>query len=366
MITVSSPIIETPRVAQLRGLFDLPPSITALESWDPPDILSALATRPWNIGLIYGPSGCGKSTIANHLFPIAARPALPPVNPATIIDLFSPDLPIRTVTDLLSSVGFSSPPSWLKPFHVLSTGQQFRALMALTLASGRPRTPILIDEYTSVIDRTVARIGSAAIAKTIRRMDLQTIMVTCHDDVLAWLQPDWTYTPCENKFSWRLLHPRPPIHIDIVRTTIHAWPLFAPHHYLTAAIHPAARCFLASLDQTPVAFSSWLHHFAPGPPAKREHRTVCLPDFQGVGIGNALSATIASMWTSLGFSAFSTTTHPSMIASRRRSPLWTMHRAPSLGKLADSIPHDCTRLTAGFSYTGPKMSHLVAKTLLAL
>src|SRR5262249_41612594 len=74
-----------------------------------------------------------------------------------------------------------------------------------------------------------------------------------------------------------------------------AWPLFAPHHYLNSALAPSAVCFLASWNAQPVAFSAWLPFVGAGPAARRGHRTVTQPDFQGAGIGKALSATIARL-----------------------------------------------------------------------
>ena len=93
---------------------------------------------------------------------------------------------------------------------------------------------------------------------------------------------------------------------------------------------PAAVCFVARWEQRPVAFSAWLPFVGPGRPARREHRTVTLPDFQGVGIGHALSGLAASLWRGLGCRALSTTTHPALIAARRRSPFLVLRRAPSL------------------------------------
>jgi hypothetical protein len=91
-----------------------------------------------------------------------------------------------------------------------------------------------------------------------------------------------------------------------------------------------------------------------------------LPDFQGVGIGQALSATIASMFKGLELRAISTTTHPGLIASRIRSPLWQLKRAPSLaqgsqGKM--NLSHARTRLTAGFEYIGKAMPSRLARDL---
>src|ERR1700749_4733620 len=65
-IVVETPIAETPRVAQIRGMFDLPAEKSSRLSWkaDLP-----LGARPWSIGLIVGPSGCGKTTIARRVFP---------------------------------------------------------------------------------------------------------------------------------------------------------------------------------------------------------------------------------------------------------------------------------------------------------
>src|SRR5205814_3998589 len=130
--------------------------------------------------------------------------------------------------------------------------------------------------------------------------------------------------------TWRLLRRRPAVVLDVSRCGRDLWPLFAPHHYLNHALAPSAVCFVARWNDRPVAFSAWLPFVGSGRPARREHRTVTLPDYQGVGIGQALAGLIASLWRGLGCRALSTTTHPGLIASRRRSPCWVMHRAPSL------------------------------------
>jgi GNAT superfamily N-acetyltransferase len=113
-----------------------------------------------------------------------------------------------------------------------------------------------------------------------------------------------------------------------------------------------------------VAFSAWVPFFGAGPPKRREHRTVTLPDFQGIGIGNVLSATIASMWKAIGYRATSNTTHPALIQARLRSPLWRMTRRPSLAGAGDVMRHASFRFTAGFEYVGPPMKSLIARTLL--
>jgi GNAT superfamily N-acetyltransferase len=207
------------------------------------------------------------------------------------------------------------------------------------------------------------------LAKVIRQRGQRFIAVTCHEDVEAWLQPDWVYRPAENVFTWRCLQRRPAISLTVVRCQTPAWRLFAPHHYLSHALNPSAVCFLASWDEQPVAFSAWLPFVGAGPPARREHRTVTLPDFQGAGIGNALSALIASMWKALGYRALSTTTHPAMMRARQKSPHWRLRRPPSLAvgreRRLRKLQHATTRLTAGFEYVGPALPRRLARLLLA-
>jgi hypothetical protein len=371
-IAVETHISNTPRVQQLRGMFDLPADTVSRLEWH---VRLPLEERPWHIGLIVGPSGCGKTTIAKKLFPeSAARDENGPpaglrdaLQRGTVVDAFPESMPIKEVTALLSSVGFSSPPAWLRPFSVLSTGQQFRVTLALLLASASPDRPIVFDEYTSVVDRTVAQIGSAAVARTVRQRKQQFVAVTCHEDVERWLQPDWVYRPAENTFAWRRLRRRPRITLDIVRSWAQAWPLFAPHHYLSHRLARGAVCFLAAWRNRPVAFSAWLPFVGAGPPAKREHRTVTLPDYQGVGIGNAVSDFIASLWTGLGYRALSTTTHPAMIRARLASSSWHMHRAPAMARGRErrlAFRHATTRLTAGFVYEGPPLPRPLAEALL--
>lgn len=368
-ISIETPVALTTRVEQVAGLFDLPVEPTSYLSWDVSLPLEAKPT--WHVGLIVGPSGSGKSTIARRFWPAetarSAQLAWP--SDRSLLDGFPPEMSVKQITALLSSVGFASPPAWLRPYHVLSTGQQFRVTLARLLAEAQadPAPPTIVcDEFTSVVDRTVAQVGSAALARTVRKHKLRFVAVTCHDDVEAWLQPDWVYRPAENEITWRCLQRRPRIQLEVIRCQSSAWPLFAPHHYLSGDLARSATCFLASWQDRPIAFSAWLPFVSGGPPTRREHRTVTLPDYQGVGIGNAMSALIASVWRGLGCRAISTTTHPAMIRARIASPVWRMHRPPSLAHArAGTLRHATTRLTAGFEYIGPALPRRLAQALLA-
>jgi ABC-type lipoprotein export system ATPase subunit len=350
---------STGRVLQLLGMFDVPPSKRSEQAWSFEFPFNA---EPWQIGLIVGPSGSGKTTVARELFDGEMIHGYDWPTNRTVVDGFPEGLGIKDITAALSSVGFSSPPSWLRPFRCLSNGEQFRATLARALVDPRPR--VVVDEFTSVVDRTVAQIGSAAVAKAVRRQPgKQFIAVTCHDDVEPWLCPDWVVRMPSGEFARRSLR-RPSIELDIRRVETSAWKLFKHHHYLDASLHPAARCFVAHWRGRPVAFASAIH--SPGKVSWwREHRTVCLPDFQGVGVGNALSEFVAGVMACLGKAYRSTTSSPAMIRHRNRSPLWRMDRAPSRmnqdngkkamsGEMGTEKTRSYTRLTAGFKYIGPQ------------
>lgn len=356
-LVVSTPVVKTARVLQLGGLFDVPPTDRSERRWS---VSLPIESNDWQIGLIVGPSGSGKTTLAREAFGEHIVGGYDWPTDKAVVDGFPSGLSIKDVTGALSSVGFSTPPAWLRPFRCLSNGEQFRATLARALVD--PREMVVVDEFTSVVDRTVAQIGSAAVAKAVRRQPgKRFVAVTCHDDVEEWLCPDWVVRMPESTFARRSLR-RPEIELEVRRVAADAWNLFKHHHYLDTTLNKAAKCFAAFWRGRPVAFASAL--CSPGKLSTwREHRTVCLPDFQGVGIGNVLSEYVAGLMACLGRPYRSTTGNPAMIRHRAKSPLWKMLREPSRttqGKLTTCasggavINRATGRLTAGFEYVGPK------------
>jgi GNAT superfamily N-acetyltransferase len=319
-ITLCCPVARSPRVLQVAGMFDLPledkASLTLRASLP-------LGERPWSIGLVTGPSGAGKSTLARHLWPgaMAGRHDWPA--DAALVDGFPASMGIREVTGLLSAVGLSSPPAWVRPYRTLSNGEAFRADVARALA-GRDGL-VVIDEFTSVVDRQVAKVASHAVQKAVRRSGRQLVAVTCHYDVEDWLQPDWAYDVAAAELSWRQVQPHPPVRLGVHAADRSLWPLFARHHYLSAGIHQSARCFAAFHQGRPVAFAAYLHF--PHPRAKNikvSHRVVVLPDWQGLGIGGRLSEWLGQHLHEQGLRFRATTAHPARIAYYARSPRWRL------------------------------------------
>ena len=135
-INRSTRIQRTPRVVQLEGLFDVPPAERSELTWQ---VHLPLEEKPWQIGLIVGPSGCGKTTLAREAFGESLVRGYDWPADQSLVDGFPDSLSMKQITLLLSSVGFSSPPSWLRPFRVLSNGEQFRATIARAGRRGAAR-----------------------------------------------------------------------------------------------------------------------------------------------------------------------------------------------------------------------------------
>lgn len=358
---LSVPIVQSPRALQLVGLFDVPP---AERSERRVTVDLPIENEAWQVGLIVGRSGSGKSTLAREAFGQHLITGFDWPADRSLVDGFPADMPIKEITGLLSSVGFSSPPSWLRPYACLSNGEQFRATLARAIAESPDLA--VIDEFTSVVDRTVAQVGSAAVAKSVRRAGRKLVAVTCHYDVIDWLDPDWVIEMPSGEFTRRALRQRPAIELEVCRVHRSAWELFKPHHYMSGELHKAAKCFVAFFNGQPAAFASTMH--ATGLKCYwREHRTVCLPDFQGVGIGNKLSEFVASVMKATGKAYHSTTASPAMIRHRQKSPLWRTVRKPSLTRISAgdrsgakrgigyAKTRAADRYTAGFEFIGPAL-----------
>jgi ABC-type ATPase with predicted acetyltransferase domain len=152
----------------------------------------------WQIGVIVGRSGTGKTSIAKQLFPKEYIRGFE-YKSTTVLDDFPENVPVNEITKALCNVGFASPPDWLKAYEHLSQGEKMRVDIARALCL--QQRLIVFDEFTSVVDREIAKVSAFAIAKAVRRTDKQFIAVTCHYDVLDWLEPDWVFCTDDMAFT---------------------------------------------------------------------------------------------------------------------------------------------------------------------
>lgn len=157
----------------------------------------------WNIGVIVGASGTGKSTIVKEVFDDQLIKGFD-YSAASVIDDM-PDVPVDKITKMFYSVGFGSVPSWLKPYSVLSNGEKMRVDLARALLE---REYVVFDEFTSVVDRNVAQTACLAVQRAIRKTNKKFVAVSCHYDILDWLEPDWVFDTNKMKNFFGLAHDR--------------------------------------------------------------------------------------------------------------------------------------------------------------
>lgn len=156
----------------------------------------------WNIGIIVGNSGTGKSTIAKELFKDYYIESFD-YKEKSVIDDMPKDKKVEEISKMFYSVGFGSVPSWIKPYNVLSNGEKMRVDLARALLE---KDEVCFDEFTSVIDRNVAKTACIAINKAIKNTNKKFIGVSCHYDIIEWLQPDWVFDTNKMQMVFQLAH----------------------------------------------------------------------------------------------------------------------------------------------------------------
>lgn len=313
------------RAARVKSLFNVSDQGTRFDlSAELPGL-----NEDWGIGVIVGPSGSGKTSLGRAMGTIY-DPAWPD---DPIIDAIAPGGSIDAVTAALSAVGLGSVPTWLRPFHVLSNGERFRAMLARLVCEAPPVA--VVDEFSSVVDRQIARVGAAAFAKAWRRTGGKAVLLSCHYDVLDWVQPDWVFDTATGLLERGRLRCRPSIELEIRESDWRHWPRFEPHHYLKLPLMIAARCYVGLVGGEPVA------HVAvstrPGLVEARACRLVIMPEWQGIGVGTRFLDAVCQAWAE-GRNRYARpmptlfhTSHPGLAAALRRSPRWTQVSAMLCG-----------------------------------
>ena len=358
-ITNETDYNETFRSEKVRSQFDIQPKDKLTHKvtldWDLP--------TNWGVGAIVGPSGSGKTTLAAQQFENAelfdgTEAVIDWPNDESIVDGFPKSASVSDITEALSRVGFSSPPHWLQPYYTLSTGQRFRVDMARLLIDPTD-SPKVVDEFTSTVDRKVAKSISHATAKYARTQDQQFVAVSCHYDILDWLEPDWVVDLETEEVMVNPPFRKPEIEIEIRPVHTKAWSIFREHHYLDHSINKAAHCYVGYWDDEPVTFVGVLHFPHKSTSKwKRVTRFVTLPAYQGLGIGSSVLNEVANFYRDMGNRFTITTSHPALMHALNNSAVWRCTRGLSRNakhqgtQKAMNKTHSARRKTATFEYDG--------------
>jgi len=291
------------------------------------------------------------------------------------VDDFESSISVREVSEACQSVGFNTIPAWLRPFAVLSNGERFRVEMARRIleTSGT----IVVDEFTSVVDRQVAQIGSHAVQKYVRRSGKRFVAASCHYDIIDWLQPDWVLEPGTMRFQRRSVQRRPPVDVAIARIPRAAWSIFSQFHYMSAELNRSAICWGLWANGTLAAFCAVL----PMPVSTGTHqnldrisRVVTLPDWQGLGLAMVLVGQLGAAFRGIGRRLRNYPVHPAFVRSHAKSTDWRLCVAPGAhnanpgrgGLRARGNRSIGGRPCAVFEYAGPALTRSEAERLLQI
>lgn len=323
------------------------------------------------IVLIVGTSGSGKTTIlktVDNPKPIAIDYT------KLVIENFSTS---ERGEELLLACGLRSIPTWFRPPNTLSNGEYHRFEMALSL----DQVLNTVDEFTSVVDRDTAKSLALSIRKFYdqRGTTEPLYIASCHRDIIDWLDPEWVYDTdlqkLDNRRSLLRLGTRPELTLTIRSTTPDYWRYFSKYHYLDTTMSRSVHCYVLLLGDKPIGFHAAIHSTNRDIHSYwRGHRTVILPEFQGMGIGTRFSDAIAQIYVDRGLRYFSKTAHPSFGEHREKSPLWratstnrksrkssyllkdgTVRAMPGYGGNAQIALRDADRVCYSHEYIGKKL-----------
>lgn len=258
----------------------------------------------YNVGLILGASGSGKTTLAKKMFGEDCFQTL--LDPKkTILDQMPEHLSYDECSAALLSVGLSSVPCWIRPAYTLSNGQKARAEAALHILSSNEHD--VIDEWTSVVDRTVAKAMSFCLQKAVRRQKKSIVLCSCHYDVVEWLNPDWVIDCNKQTYEDRrsmvgTFERTDRLRLDIRESSKRAWKYFSKYHYLSDRL-PGGTNYLFGLfyNNEQIGFQCFSFYIPGNRKIVHSNRTVIHPDYVGLGLGIKLINETSHIMAEKGF-----------------------------------------------------------------
>ena len=328
--------------------------------------VEADVTSPFNIGLIVGASGSGKTTLAHQIY-----------GDDCFTDLLDPELPVieqfperysyDECAKMLSGVGLSAVVCWIRPAKTLSNGQKSRAEIALQLANVESDV-VVIDEWTSVVDRTVAKVMSHSVQKFAQKNDAQIVLCSCHYDVIEWLNPDWIIDCNKQEFiDRRRLRPSfersERLQFDIREVGRETWPYFSKYHYLSHKLPGGhIETFGLFLGGEQVGFQCFANYTPQRKGTKRimhSNRTVIHPDYQGLSLGGLVIDESSAIMKGRGYKVMAKFSSVPVAKMMQRSPHWELrsvdrpHKISGGGNMDRKTGFRLDVKVYSFEYIGP-------------
>lgn len=329
-VVLTSPVATSFRATKAANSLDIDQGKKATHRLA---IAGADLVSPYNVGLIVGASGSGKTTLARQIYGVDAfKEMLDPALP--VIDQFPASFSYDECAEALAGMGLTAVVCWIRPAATLSNGQRARAEAALQMASAAAAgRPVVIDEWTSVVDRTVAKVMSHCIQKHARRTGRQVVLLSCHYDVVEWLNPDWILDCNAQRYTdrrglCREFQRSERLTFDIRSVGRDTWRYFSKYYYLTERL-PGG--FITTYgvfhggDQ--IGFQCFANYVPCRPGTVMQmhsNRTVIHPDYAGLGLGiKVISATAFDMHAK-GFDVRAKFSSAPIYRSMAKDPNWRL------------------------------------------
>lgn len=290
----------------------------------------------YNLGLIVGASGSGKTTLAREIFGESFEQRIMDMS-APVIDQFPESMTYDECATMLTGIGLSQVPCWVRPAHTLSNGQRERAEVALRMSHAMDKQGVVvIDEWTSVVDRTVAKVMSHAVQKMARRNNKRVVLISCHYDVMEWLNPDWVIdcnkqTYINRRLLWRDYERQEQLSFEVRPVDRKTWRGFSRYHYLNDKLPGGATvCYGLFHGAEQIGFICFAN-YVPTRKGKTRimhgARVVVHPDYVGLGLGRKLIDETADDVKRQGYRVMAKFSSVPVYKSMKKNPLWRLRDA---------------------------------------
>ncbi|OQB05795.1 MAG: cysteine desulfurase ATPase component [bacterium ADurb.Bin212] len=286
--------------------------------------------QDFNIGVILGASGSGKTTLARKIFGNSFEENVLDLD-TPIIDQFKKDVTYEECVNNLTGMGLTSIPCWLRPVKTLSNGQKARAEAALKLSLSKENVTV-IDEWTSVVDRTVAKVMSHTIQKEVRKNKKKIVLLSCHYDVVDWLNPDFiidcnksTYVNRKKSGEVESHKRQDSLRLEVRPCDKSTWKYFSKYHYLSHNIAPDTRYTFGLFDgENQIGFCAFTRYAFKNSKMLHSNRVVIHPDYVGLGLGIKLVDISSEYLSNKGYEIRAKFTSVAMLKARMKNKKWQL------------------------------------------
>lgn len=316
--------------------------------------VSADVESDFNVGLIIGASGSGKTTLAHKIYgPDCFDTLLDPTRP--VIEQFDPEMSYADCVNALTGIGLSQVACWIKPAGALSNGQKARAEAALQMCSGKEF--VVIDEFTSVVDRNVAKAMAFCVQRFARKYGKRIVLISCHYDVFEWLNPDWVIDCNKETYSNRRLERLgyergEKIEFQIAECERNSWHRFSKYHYLSDRLPGGhIETFGVYLDGRQIGFQCFANYVPHRKGTKKimhSNRTVVHPDYVGFGLGMKVIDATSFEMKSRGYDVQAKFSSVPVYSAMSKSPLWKLTSVSNNTHASQKMPGGNMSRKGGF------------------